>query len=96
MGSRKKSRFCRATRAETKLRITKILIYSTEVMEIIKNMAFEDFANYGKKRNRTIVRGRRGFRLGNRDNNRVFPVRWKDTGRNGLVRDGQQWKEQKV
>ena len=59
MGSRKNSRFCRATRAETKLRITKNLINSTEVMEIIKNMAFRDFANYGKKRNRTIVTRRR-------------------------------------
>ena len=89
MSSRKKSGFCRATRAETKLRITKNLIYSTEVMKIIKNKAFEDFANYWKKRNRTIVRGRRrrGFILGNRDNIRVFPVRRKDTRRNGLVKD---------
>ena len=77
MGSRKKGRFCRATRAET----TKNLIYGTE------NMAFKDFANYRKKRNRTIVRGRRGFRLGNRDNIIVFSVRWKDTRRNGLVKD---------
>ena len=79
MSSRKKSGFCRATRAETKLRITKNLIYCTKVMKIIKNMAFEDFANYWKKRNRTIVRGRRrrGFRLGNRDNIRVFQSKGK-------------------
>ena len=83
MGSRKKGRFCRATRAET----TKNLIYGTEIMKIIKNMAFKDFANYWK-RNRTMVRGRRrGFRHWNRDNIIVFPVRWKDTRRNGLVKD---------
>ena len=83
MGNGKKSRFSRAARAETKLRVGKNLINSTIMKKIIKDMTLKDFTDYRKKGNGTVVRGRgrRRFGLGNRDNIRVLPVRWEGARR---------------